>query len=272
MCAWPTSGTKMMPPDPLTPESVPPLDGPTRAASVLEVHGLEAAYGGIKALQGVDLTISEGELVVLVGANGAGKSTLLRVISGLVPARRGSVVFQGQDVTRNRPDQLVAMGMMHVPEGRDVLRRMTVEENLRMGAFSRGNARAIVRDLQDLYERFPILSERRRQLAGTLSGGEQQMLAIGRALMARPRLLLLDEPSLGLAPILVTQVFHLVQQLRSQGLTILLVEQNARQALRHADRAYVLRTGRVVLEGTSRKVLEDPSLRQAYLGHRPSVA
>ena len=242
----------------------------TAAEPLLHVRELEAAYGGIIALRGVDLHVRPGELVSLVGGNGAGKTTLLRVASGLVKPRRGRVLLDGRDVTRKRPEDLVGLGMAHVPEGRDVLRRMTVEENLRMGAYRRQDREEIRRDLEAAYARFPILAERRAQLAGTLSGGEQQQLAIARALMSRPRLLLLDEPSLGLAPVLVSQVFVLVRQLIAEGLTILLVEQNARQALRHADRAYVLETGRIVLEGSGRELLEHPRLQQAYFGRRPA--
>ena len=237
--------------------------------ALLEIVGVEAGYGGIRALEGVDLRVGAGELVSLVGANGAGKTTLLRVASGLLPPRRGRVLLGGQDVTRKRPDELVGLGLAHVPEGRDILRRMTVRENLQMGAYRRRDPAEIQRDVEAAYARFPILAERRSQLAGTLSGGEQQQLAIARALMARPRLLLLDEPSLGLAPVLVSQVMALVRQLVAEGLTILLVEQNARQALRHADRAYVLETGRVVLEGPGRELLNDPRLQRAYFGRHP---
>ena len=240
------------------------------AEPLLEVRGVEAGYGGILALKGVDLTVGRGELVCLVGANGAGKTTLLRVISGLIPQRHGSVILAGRDISRERTDQRVGLGLVHVPEGRDILRRMTVEENLRMGAYRRDNGARVQSDLEAMYGRFPILSERRGQSAGTLSGGEQQQLAIARALMASPKLLLLDEPSLGLAPVLVTQVFALVRQLIAEGLTILLVEQNARQALRRADRAYVLETGRVVLEGSGQELLQHPRLQQAYFGRRPA--
>ena len=240
------------------------------AEPLLEVRGVEAGYGGILALKGVDLSVGRGELVCLVGANGAGKTTLLRVISGLIPQRRGSVLLAGRDLSRERADQRVGLGLVHVPEGRDILRRMTVEENLRMGAYRREDAARVRSDLDAVYGRFSILAERKDQSAGTLSGGEQQQLAIARALMASPKLLLLDEPSLGLAPVLVTQVFALVRQLIAEGLTILLVEQNARQALRHADRAYVLETGRVVLEGSGRELLQHPRLQQAYFGRRPA--
>jgi branched-chain amino acid transport system ATP-binding protein len=237
---------------------------------VLEIRDVEAAYGAIVALRGVSLRVARGELVALVGANGAGKSTLLRVLSGLVPARRGQVLFEGRDITRARPDERVGRGLVHVPEGRDVLRRLSVEENLRMGAYQRSDTGQVRADLERQYERFPLLRERRTQLAGTLSGGEQQMLAVGRALMARPRMMLLDEPSLGLAPLLVAQVFELVRELRDEGLTVLLVEQNARQALRVADRAYLLETGSVVFEGSSAEVQANPRLHQAYLGRRGS--
>jgi branched-chain amino acid transport system ATP-binding protein len=208
--------------------------------------------------------------VALIGGNGAGKSTLLGVLSGLVPARRGKVIFDGRDITRLRPEQRVGLGLVHVPEGRDVLRRLTVEENLRMGAYRRSDGPAVRADLEAIYTRFERLKERRQQEAGTLSGGEQQLLAVGRALMARPRMMLLDEPSLGLAPLLVAQVFQLVRELRAEGLTLLLVEQNARQALNVADRAYLLETGRLILAGTGAELQNDPRLHQAYLGRASS--
>ncbi|CAN5605851.1 ABC transporter ATP-binding protein [soil metagenome] len=233
---------------------------------VLEVTGLHASYGRIVALRGVDLRVAAGELVALVGGNGAGKTTLLRVLSGLVRPTAGRVAFNGRDVTGMRTDELVGLGMVHVPEGRQVLGRMTIQENLRMGAYRRRDRQGVLDDLDAVYARFPLLAERRAQAAGTLSGGEQQQLVIGRALMARPSLLLLDEPSLGLAPLLVTQIFDLVVQLRSEGLTILLVEQNARQALTRADRAYVQETGRFVLEGPAAELADDERLQQAYLG------
>jgi branched-chain amino acid transport system ATP-binding protein len=238
---------------------------------LLEAQGLEAAYGAVVALRGVSLRVAAGELVALIGANGAGKSTLLNVLSGLVPARRGHVLFDGAEVTRLRADLRVARGLVQVPEGREILRRLSVEDNLRLGAYRRNDASAVRQDLEAVYRRFPVLAERRSQSAGTLSGGEQQMLAVGRALLARPRLLLLDEPSLGLAPMLVQQVFQLVSQLRAEGLTVLLVEQNARQALQVADRAYLLQSGSVVLEGPSQELARDPRVQQAYLG-RATVA
>jgi branched-chain amino acid transport system ATP-binding protein len=233
---------------------------------LLEVDGLEAAYGPIVALSGVHLAVPAGALVALVGPNGAGKSTLLRAISGLVPARRGVVRLDGVDLARRPPDQRVELGIAQVPEGREILRRMSVEENLLLGAYRRQGGAAVRQDLDGMYRRFRVLAERRRQPAGVLSGGEQQQLAIARALMARPRLLLLDEPSLGLAPLLVAQVFELIQALRAEGLTILLVEQNARQALRVADLAYVLALGRVALAGSASDVLASPQLGRAYLG------
>jgi branched-chain amino acid transport system ATP-binding protein len=227
----------------------------------------------VVALRGVSLRVGAGELVALIGANGAGKSTLLNVLSGVVAARRGQVLFEGADITRLRADLRVARGLVHVPEGREILRRLSVEENLRLGAYRRSDQATARQDLEAIYQRFPVLGERRRLSAGTLSGGEQQMLAVGRALMARPRLLLLDEPSLGLAPLLVQQVFQLVKQLRDEGgITVLLVEQNARQALQVADRAYLLQTGSVVLEGPSRELARDPRVQQAYLGRATAAA
>jgi branched-chain amino acid transport system ATP-binding protein len=235
-------------------------------SALLEATGLEASYGAVVALRGVSLRVASGELVALIGANGAGKSTLLNVLSGLVPARRGQVRFDGQDITRKRAEQRVGLGLVQVPEGREILRRLTVEENLRLGAYRRTDSASVRSDLDAIYQRFPVLGERRNMSAGALSGGEQQMLAVGRALMARPRLLLLDEPSLGLAPMLVQQVFHLVRQLRDEGQTVLLVEQNARQALQVSDRAYLLQSGTLVLEGTSRELAADQRVQQAYLG------
>jgi branched-chain amino acid transport system ATP-binding protein len=233
---------------------------------LLEATGLEASYGAVVALRGVSVRVAAGELVALIGANGAGKSTLLNVLSGLVPARRGQVRFDGQDITRKRAEQRVGLGLVQVPEGREILRRLTVEENLRLGAYRRTDNPGVRADLQAIYARFPVLAERRQLSAGALSGGEQQMLAVGRALMARPRLLLLDEPSLGLAPMLVQQVFDLVRQLRDEGQTVLLVEQNARQALQVSDRAYLLQSGSLVLEGPSKELAADQRVQQAYLG------
>jgi branched-chain amino acid transport system ATP-binding protein len=229
---------------------------------LLEVRALSSHYGRIQALHGVDLVIRENERVALVGANGAGKTTLLRTISGVQPATGGSVRFAGRDITRVPPDRRVRLGIGQVPEGRQMFAPMAVEDNLLLGGYTRSRSER-VEDLAQVYERFPVLEERRRQPAGTLSGGEQQMLAIGRALMARPRLLLLDEPSMGLAPRIVEQIFAVIRELRG---TILLVEQNAHAALGVADRGYVVESGRIVLEGSSRALLDDEQVKAAYLG------
>lgn len=218
---------------------------------VLEVRGLRAGYGRIVGVDRVDLSIGRGELVALLGSNGAGKSTLLRAVSGAITPWEGTIVFDGDDVTGLRSDRLVQRGMAHVPEGRRPLPRLTVEENLRLGAYHRRDRKSVAADVAMVYERFEALAPRHHQKAGTLSGGEQQMLAIGRALMSRPRLLMLDEPSLGLSPLLVTLVFDMVKQLRADGLTLLLVEQNATQSLAIADRGYVLTRGRVTAAGTA---------------------
>lgn len=234
--------------------------------SLLEVAGIRAGYGDIPVLKGIDLEVREGELVSILGANGAGKTTLLRVVSGMLAPSAGEVWFRGDRVTGLRPHRLVGRGLAHVPEGREILGRLTVEENLRLGAYRRRNRADVERDLETMYDRFPVLSERCRQVAGTLSGGEQQQLAIGRALMAGPSLLLLDEPSLGLAPVLVDRVFELISGLKAEGRTILLVEQNTRHALRLADRVYVQKTGRIVLEGPTEEIIADEGLHAAYLG------
>jgi branched-chain amino acid transport system ATP-binding protein len=232
---------------------------------VLEVRSLEVAYGGIAALKGVDLALGEGEMVCVIGANGAGKTTLLRALSGLVPSRAGEILYRGQRIAGLPPHEIARRGVVHVPEGRGLFSRLTVHENLQMGAYARHDRR-IGRDLAALYERLPRLAERRGQLAGTLSGGEQQMVALGRAVMARPQLLLLDEPSMGLAPMMVGMVFDLVRSIASTGVTILLVEQNARLALKICARAYVLEGGRVVLSGASGDLAGDPRIQEAYLG------
>ncbi len=232
---------------------------------MLEVKALSSRYGRIPALSGVDLRVSKGELVALVGANGAGKTTLLRVLSGVQPAAGGSVRFEGVDVTRASPRQRVRLGIVQVPEGRQVFGPLTVEDNLRLGAFVRP-ATEIVRALERVFTLFPMLAGRRRSLAGTLSGGQQQMLAIGRALMAAPNLLLLDEPSMGLAPRLVAEIFAIVRTLKDAATTILLVDQNAKGALAIADRAYVLEVGRIALSGSGRELAGNPKVRQAYLG------
>jgi branched-chain amino acid transport system ATP-binding protein len=233
---------------------------------VLELHGLRAAYGPIEALRGVDLEVRAGELVCLLGANGAGKSSTLRAISGLVPPTAGRIVFDGRAITRWPPAAILELGIAHCPEGRRVFPYLTVEENLAMGAYVRRDHAAIAADLDRVCAHFPILAERRRQAAGTLSGGEQQMLAIGRALMARPRLILFDEPSLGLAPTIVETTFAIIADIRRQGTTVLMVEQNAYLALRMADRGYVMESGRIVLSGAASDLLADDHVRRAYLG------
>jgi branched-chain amino acid transport system ATP-binding protein len=237
---------------------------------MLEINGLEVSYGTIKALHGVSLKVPEKSIVTLIGANGAGNSTTLRAISGLVRARGGSVRYDGEDITNQPAHAVVAKGLVHVPEGRMVFANLTVEENLRMGAYLRSDKAGIASDVDYAFTIFPRLKERISQQAGTLSGGEQQMLAIARALMSKPKCLMLDEPSLGIAPILVKQIFEAIVEInRDQGLTILLVEQNAYQALKIAHRGYVLATGRVVMSGTGRELLGNPEIRAAYLegGH-----
>jgi branched-chain amino acid transport system ATP-binding protein len=233
---------------------------------VLRLEGVRAAYGPVEALRGLDLEVRPGELVCLVGANGAGKSSTLRAISGLLRPTGGRILFEDREIGGLEPADVLRAGIAHCPEGRRVFPYLTVEENLRMGAYVRRDRAAIARDLEQVCRHFPILAERRRQAAGTLSGGEQQMLAFGRALMARPRLILFDEPSLGLAPTLVEQSLAIVADIRRQGTTVLMVEQNAYQALRMADRAYVMETGRIVLEGSARALLDDDHVRRAYLG------
>jgi branched-chain amino acid transport system ATP-binding protein len=230
--------------------------------ALLELERLEVRYGGIRAVAGIDLVVGEGELVCLIGANGAGKSSTLKAICGLVASRTGRIVYAGEDIGASPVHELPRKGLVMVPEGRGIFAQLTVEENLAMGAYARAGAA----DPAQQYERFPRLKERRRQIAGTLSGGEQQMLALGRALMAKPRLLLLDEPSMGLAPLMVARIFELVRDIARDGVTILLVEQNARLALEISSRGYVLETGAVALSGESARLLEHPRVRQAYLG------
>ncbi|TMJ16448.1 MAG: ABC transporter ATP-binding protein [Bacillati bacterium ANGP1] len=233
---------------------------------MLEVAAIVAAYGEVRALWDVSLRVDEGEVVTLLGANGAGKTTTMRVLSGLLRPLSGSVTFAGRGIHRLAPPRIVQAGLVQIPEGRRLWPRMTVLENLELGAYA-PHLRARRRETQDwVFSLFPRLAERRRQLAGTLSGGEQQMLAIGRGLMSRPRLLMLDEPSLGLAPILVREVFTIIGQINARGVTVLLVEQNVRQALEIAHRGYVLETGRVVRSGSARDLLEDPEIKRAYLG------
>jgi branched-chain amino acid transport system ATP-binding protein len=232
---------------------------------LLEVEGLASRYGRIPALKGIDLHVGQGELVALVGANGAGKTTLLRVLSGVQPASAGRVCFDGDEITNAPPEKRVRLGIVQVPEGRQVFGPLSVEDNLRLGAYLRGKAQA-AEMIERVYAMFPVLKEKRRESAGTLSGGQQQMLAIGRALMAVPRLLLLDEPSMGLAPRLVEDIFACVRSLKQASTTIFLVDQNARAALAVADRAYVLETGRVVLAGSGAELLQNEQVKEAYLG------
>jgi branched-chain amino acid transport system ATP-binding protein len=232
---------------------------------MLEVEALHVAYGGIEALRGIDFTVGEGEIVTLLGANGAGKTTTLRTISGLLRPRGGTVRFEGRNLNVLPPHELVMLGIGHVPEGRRIFARMSVMENLQMGAYHRRRA-DIGPDIERVFELFPVLRERKNQPGGTLSGGEQQMLAIGRALMSRPRLLLLDEPSMGLAPMIVARIFEIIREINEQGTTVLLVEQNAAQALRLAQRGYVLETGEIVMADKAATLLADDRVRAAYLG------
>jgi branched-chain amino acid transport system ATP-binding protein len=233
---------------------------------ILELRGVEVHYGGVRALGGISLQVAEGSVVALIGANGAGKTTTLKAICGLVRPRNGEILFKGRNLTDLPTEKIVASGISLVPEGRRVFPNLTVLENLMLGAYSRADREAIMTDLEWVYQLFPRLRDRRSQKAGTLSGGEQQMLAIGRGLMARPELLLMDEPSLGLAPKLVEEVFHVIEQIHREGKAILLVEQNARLALSLADYAYVLETGRIAVEGPGRQLLTDDDVRKAYLG------
>ena len=233
--------------------------------ALLSVKDLHVSYGAIKAVRGISFEINEGEIVTLIGANGAGKSTTLKTLSGLLRSRTGSITFMGEDLMHMPAERIVEHGLVHVPEGRRIFQQMTVEENLDMGAYSQPRD-TIAANLERVYAQFPRLKERRRQIAGTLSGGEQQMLAMGRGLMANPKLLMLDEPSMGLAPILVEQIFEIIKSLHEAGTTILLVEQNAQMALSVATRAYVLETGKVTLSGTGDELLHNDDVRKAYLG------
>ena len=235
---------------------------------MLELKGVVSGYGNITALKSIDLSVPEGKIVSLIGANGAGKSTTMRTIMGLVKAREGSISFLGQDLTKLKTHEIVKAGISLVPEGRQILQDMTVYENLEMGAYIRKDKVGIEEDIKKVFKRFPILDERSYQLGGTLSGGQQQMLAIGRALMARPKLLLLDEPSMGLAPLVVNEIFEVIKEISQEGTTVLVVEQNVRQALKIADYAYVLETGKMVLDGSAEDVRHDPRVMEAYLGGR----
>jgi branched-chain amino acid transport system ATP-binding protein len=233
---------------------------------MLRVHEIETYYGAIAALKGISFQVDPKDVVTILGANGAGKSTIMRTLSGLTPPTRGTIDFLGERIERKPPEEIVRMGICQVPEGREVFPELTVKENLRMGAFTRKDKTAIQKDMKQVEDYFPILKERRIQLAGTLSGGEQQMLAIGRALMARPKLLLLDEPSMGLAPMIVEEIFIIIKSINETGTPILLVEQNAYMALHIATKGYVLETGKIVLSGTANQLLEDRQVSKAYLG------
>lgn len=234
--------------------------------AMLEIKDLEVFYGMIQAIKGVSFEVNEGEVIALIGANGAGKTTILHTITGLLEAKKGSVVYDGKDITRVPAHKIISMGMAHVPEGRRVFSNLTVFQNLKMGAYTRKDKTEIEETLKTVYKRFPRLEERQNQLAGTLSGGEQQMLAMGRALMSHPRILLMDEPSMGLSPIFVNEIFDIIKKVSASGTTVLLVEQNAKKALSISDRGYVLETGKIVLEGKSDELLNNDSIRKAYLG------
>lgn len=234
--------------------------------AMLEIRDLEVYYGMIQAIKGISFDVNEGEVIALIGANGAGKTTTLHTITGLLPAKAGSITFEGQDITKVPGYKIVSQGMAHVPEGRRVFAQLSVLQNLRMGAYTRKDKDEIEETLQHVYKRFPRLEERQNQMAGTLSGGEQQMLAMGRALMSHPKIILMDEPSMGLSPIFVNEIFDIIKEVSAGGTTVLLVEQNAKKALSIADRAYVLETGKIVLEGKASDLLNDESIKKAYLG------
>ncbi len=234
--------------------------------AMLEIKDLEVYYGMIQAIKGVSFEVNEGEVIALIGANGAGKTTILHTITGLLEPKKGTVIFNGYDITKVPAHKIVSMGMAHVPEGRRVFANLTVYQNLKMGAYTRKDKQEIEETLETVYKRFPRLEERHNQLAGTLSGGEQQMLAMGRALMSHPRILLMDEPSMGLSPIFVNEIFDIIKEVSASGTTVLLVEQNAKKALSISDRGYVLETGNIVLEGKSKDLLNNDSIKKAYLG------
>jgi len=234
--------------------------------AMLEIKDLEVSYGVIRAIKGVSFEVNEGEVIALVGANGAGKTTILHTISGLIPIDKGSVCFNGHKLNKVPAHRIVEMGIAQVPEGRRIFQQLTVWENLKLGAFTRKDSKEIADSLEYAYSRFPRLKERKNQIAGTLSGGEQQMLAMGRALMSKPKIILMDEPSMGLSPLLVTEIFDIIKSIRENGTTVLLVEQNARKALSVADRAYVLETGNIKLSGAAADLLNDESVKKAYLG------
>ena len=234
--------------------------------AMLEIKDLEVYYGVIQAIKGISFEVNKGEVIALIGANGAGKTTILHTITGLLSPKKGSVIYEGTDITKIPAHKIVSLGMAHVPEGRRVFADLSVYENLKMGAYTRKDKNEVEETLEKVYERFPRLKERKNQMAGTLSGGEQQMLAMGRALMSKPKIILMDEPSMGLSPILVNEIFDIIQEVSKSGTTVLLVEQNAKNALSIADRAYVLETGKIVLDGKAEDLLNDDSIKKAYLG------
>ncbi len=234
--------------------------------AMLEVRDLQVYYGMIHAIKGISFDVNQGEVIALIGANGAGKTTTLHTITGLLAPKSGSVLFEGKDITKVPAHKIVSMGMAHVPEGRRVFAELSVYENLKMGAYTRKDKKEIEESLANVYKRFPRLEERKNQMAGTLSGGEQQMLAMGRALMSKPRIVLMDEPSMGLSPIFVDEIFKIIQKISAEGTTVLLVEQNAKKALAIADRAYVLETGKIALSGDAKELMNNESIKKAYLG------
>ena len=234
--------------------------------AMLEIKDLEVCYDVIRAIKGVSFEVNQGEVIALIGANGAGKTTILHTITGLIPAKSGSILFEGKELTKTPAHKIVSMGMAHVPEGRRVFAQLSVLENLKLGAYTRKDKAEITKSLKMVYERFPRLEERKNQVAGTLSGGEQQMLAMGRALMSNPRIILMDEPSMGLSPLLVSEIFDIIKVISEGGTTVLLVEQNAKKALSIADRAYVLETGNITLSGKASDLIHDDSVKKAYLG------
>lgn len=234
--------------------------------SMLEIEGLEVYYGAINAIKGISFNVEQGEVIALIGANGAGKTTILHTITGLVSAKHGSIKFNGKELTKTPAHKIVAMGMAHVPEGRRVFAQLSVYENLMLGAYTRKDKAEITESIERVYERFPRLKERRSQSAGTLSGGEQQMLAMGRALMSKPSIILMDEPSMGLSPLYVSEIFDIIEEINKSGTTVLLVEQNAKKALSIANRAYVLETGKIALSGDAHELMDNEQVKKAYLG------
>ena len=234
--------------------------------AMLEVKDLQVYYGMIQAIKGISFEVNQGEVIALIGANGAGKTTILHTVTGLIAPKAGQIFFEGQDITKIPAHKIVSMGMAHVPEGRRVFAQLSVYDNLKMGAYTRKDKNEIEESLEMVYKRFPRLEERKNQMAGTLSGGEQQMLAMGRALMSKPKIILMDEPSMGLSPIFVNEIFDIIQEVSAGGTTVLLVEQNAKKALSIADRAYVLETGNIILDGDAKVLMNDDSIKKAYLG------